>query len=181
MRIVAAIAGAVLLFACPALAETAAPPTPAALAHAQHLMDVMHMDKMMDQMSAAMMKPMMAKMYEKLPTKQREKAAAFQDAMWEEMSGLTPKLTTAMVRIYAANLTEQELADMDQFYSSASGQSVLAKLPQLTQQLVPVMMGEMPALMGRVFDRYCSKVTCTKEERAGFAKSIEMMGPKPGA
>lgn len=177
MKLTTLAAGLVLAISAPALAQTAPssgpPPSAAALAHAKHLMASMHMDTMMDQMTSQMMKPIMDSVTKDATPEVRSKSEAFNAALWDEMKAMMPKLTDAMVTIYAQGLTDQELADLDQFYSSPSGQAVLMKMPKLTGQLVPVMLAQMPSMLTGTFDRYCAKEACTADERTAMAKAVE--------
>ena len=183
MKLLAAFAAMGLLVAGPALAQDASygpiTPTPAAMKHARHLLAAMHMDAMMDQMGAQMMRPMMEAMMKNTPPDKREAAEAMQASILEDTKAMIPRHKEAMVQIYARNLTEKELADIDAFYSSPSGQAVLIKVPQLTGKMVPVMLADMPAMMNRAFDRYCSKTTCTPEERDAMHKAAQSFGRGP--
>jgi len=185
MKVFAAIAAAGLLVAGPALAEDAAlgpiAPTPAALEHARHLLEAMHMDEMMDQLGAQMMRPMLDAMLKNTPPEKREAVEAMQASILEDTKAMIPRHKEAMVQIYARNLTETELKDIDAFYSSPSGRAVLTKVPALTGKLVPVMLADMPAMMNRAFDRYCSKTTCTPEERESMRKAAQSFGRTPNA
>jgi hypothetical protein len=76
----------------------------------------------------------------------------------------------ASAEIYASGFTEQEIAEMDHFYSTPTGQSVIAKLPAMTRQILPIVAAEMPAMMKRGFDRLCKKTTRTPEQREIYRK-----------
>ncbi len=177
MKLFAAFAAVGLLVAGPALAQDASlgpiDPTRTAMEHARHLLGAMHMDTMMDQMSAQMMRPMMESMLKNTPSDKREAAEAMQASIMDDMKAMIPKLRDTMIQIYARNLTETELADMDAFYSSPSGQAVLTKVPQLTGKLVPIMLAGMPTMMNHAFERYCSKTTCTPQEREAMHKAVK--------
>jgi hypothetical protein len=181
MRLLAAVAAMGLLVAGQAVAQASAygpiDPTPAAMAHSRHLMSVMHLDVMMDQMTRQMMGAMMTSTLASLPPEKRDAGEAMAESMTEDMRAMTPKLADAMVQIYARNLTEQELADIDAFYSSPSGQAVVTKIPQLTSKVMPLAMAEMPVMMRHAFDRFCSKTTCTPADRAAMEKVVQNMAP----
>jgi uncharacterized protein len=156
-------------------------PSPAALEQARHVIQTMHAQKMYDQVFAAMEPSMVAAMGKNLPEDKRQKVQAAEQALFEEMRAMTPKLVDEMAVIYATDFTEQELADMDRFYASSSGQSVIAKMPRVTQQLVPFVMAQMPAILARAFDKSCEKAACTAEQRAAMAKAIDAMKARAAA
>jgi len=175
---------ATLSLASAAMAQTADPaPSPAALEQARHLMQTMHIDRMMDGAMGAMKSSLTEVMSRQLPADQRQNAVILQDAIWEEMRPVIAKMMESVPALYASNFTERELAEMDRFYSSPVGQSVLEKMPRLMQDMMqktmPVMMADMPDMMGRAFNRYCSKTACTPETRAALAKAVENMKAKP--
>jgi hypothetical protein len=174
-----------LLTAGPAIAQDSdygpIDPSPAALAHARHLMNVMHLDVMMDQMSKQMLQSMMQPTLANLPSDKRDAGEAMAMSITEDMRAMMPKLAGAMVQIYARNLSERELADIDAFYSSPSGQAVVTKIPQLTSKIMPLAMAEMPIMMRHAFDRFCCKTTCTPADRASMEKVVQNMTPPPKA
>ena len=131
----------------------------------------MHAAKLYDQLITAMESSMVASMTKNLPEAKQQQVQAIEDAMFEEMRGLMPKLTDEMAVIYATDFTEQELADMDRFYASPTGQSMLEKTPRISQQIIPFVMAEMPSLVGRAFDRSCQKTACTAQQREAMAKA----------
>jgi len=61
-----------------------------------------------------------------------------------------------VVKVYAETLTDEEINGMIQFYSSPVGQSVLAKMPQLTaasMQMEKARMGDLqPKMMALMQD-----------------------------
>lgn len=171
-----------LLLTSAAAAQTASPPpSPEALEQARHLIQTMHAAKLYDQVITAMESSMVASMTKNLPEAKQQQVQAIEDAMFEEMRGLMPKLTDEMAVIYATDFTEQELADMDRFYGSPTGQSMLEKTPRISQQLVPFVMSEMPSLLGRAFDRSCQKTTCTTQQREAMAKALDAMRARAAA
>jgi uncharacterized protein len=176
MLIIAAVGA---LLAVPAYAQDSKygplEPTPAGMAHARHLFAVMHIDTMMGQMTEQMMSTMMKSSLANLPADKQKAGHAMQASMVEDMKLMFPKVRDAMVQIYARNLTEQELADIDAFYSSPSGQAVVTKLPQLTARIMPFVLAQMPDIMRHAFDRFCSETTCTAQDRASMERAVQSL------
>ena len=124
---------------------------------------------------------MMASMSKNVPPEQQQKVQVLEDSVWTEFKAFMPKMVDEMAVIYATDFTPQELTEMDRFYSSPTGQSVLAKVPRMSEQMLPVVMAEMPAMMGRSFDRFCDKTQCSADERAALAKVVDGMKAKIAA
>ena len=179
--LVGALATLALASAAFAQPAPASPPSPAALEQARHLIKTMHADRMPGQMISAMEKSFSSSMFKNLTPDGQADA----NAPLEEIRAIMPRLIDAMATIYATDFTEQELSDMDRFYASPTGQSMLAKMPLVAQQLMPIALAEMPGLMGRDFERLCERSHCTAEQRAEFAKTLdavlEAMKPKSAA
>ncbi len=178
MKPFAMLAGALaaLSLAAAVAAQPASPaPTPAALEQARHLIQTMHAAKLYDQLISAMESSMIASMTKNLPEAKQQRVQAIEDGMFEEMRGLMPKLTDQMAVIYATDFTEQELTDMDRFYASPTGQSMLEKTPRISQQLIPFVMAEMPSMLGRAFDRSCQKTACTTQQREAMARALDAL------
>ncbi len=179
MKLFATIIGALAAFTLAAFSAhaqtTASAPSAASLEQARHLIKTMHAEQMIDQIMTAMEKPMIESIAKGAPPEQQQKIQALEDSIWGEFKTFMPRMIDQMAVIYATDFTEQELTEMDQFYSSPTGQSVLSKIPRMSQQMVPVMMAEMPALMGRSFDRFCDKTHCSADERAALAKAVNKM------
>ncbi len=157
-------------------AQTTSPsPSPAALEQARHLIRTMHAEKLADQMISSLETSVVGSLTADMPPGPKRQARAFEDALLEEMRGLMPRMFDEMATIYATDFSEQELTDLDRFYSSPTGQAMLTKLPHISQQLVPFVMGQMPDLVGRAFDRSCDKTLCSPEQRAAMAKALGAM------
>jgi len=167
---------AALALASAAIAQTTPPPpSPAALEQARHLIQTMHAEKLADQLISAIETSVVSSMSKSLPPGKQQSVQAFEDAYLDEMRGMMPKLFDEMAVIYATDFTEAELADMDRFYAGPTGQSMLAKMPRISQQLIPFVMAQMPEVLGRAFDRSCEKTACTAEQRAAIAKALDAM------
>ena len=169
MKTIALAAAAILaLYATATSAQT----EPAAHRRelAQELMSEIQFDKMMGTINRSVEQSMTATIQAGASKPEKARMEAMLSASREEMAVLTPKLKSYMVDIYASELTEKELEDTVAFYKTDSGRSILAKLPVLTQRMTPFMQQQMPAVMAGMFRRYCSKVTCSAEEKAAMTK-----------
>jgi hypothetical protein len=93
----------------------------------------------------------------------------------QDTKAMGPRYAEAMVQIYSRNLTEQELSEMDTFYSGPTGQAVLTKIPALTGKLMPLAMAQLPVMMRHAFDQYCSKTPCTPADRAAMERQVRAM------
>ena len=156
-------------------------PSPAALEHARHVIQAMHAEKTYDQMVSAIETSALSSMAKDSPGGKQQYAQVFERAYLEQVRAVMPKLSDEMAVIYATDFTEQELTDIDRFYASPTGQSVLAKTPRIGQQLVSFLMAQMPVMLGRAFDQTCEKITCTAEQRAAMAKALDAMKARAAA
>jgi len=170
-----------LALTSPAVAQSEPAPSPAALAQARQVIQTMHTEKMYEQVFAAMEPSMVAAIGKNLPADKQQRVQAAERALFEQMQAMAPKLSDEMAVIYATDFTEQELADMNRFYASPTGQSVIDKMPRVSQQLVPFMMAQMPAILARVYDKSCEQAACTAEQRAAMAKAIDAMKARAAA
>jgi hypothetical protein len=159
-------------------------PGPARLAAARHLIQTMHAERLADQVISAMETSVVASMPKSSPDGKQSNAQAFQGEMLEEMRTIMPKLFDHMASIYATDFTDDQLAEIDRFYASPTGQALLAEAPRMSQQIVPFVMAQMPDAIERAFDRSCRKTACTPEQRAAMAKAVAAMrarlGVRPG-
>jgi len=175
-------AAAALVLTAAAAAEPASPPpTPAALEHARHVIEEMHAEKLYDQMISAIETSVLSSTAKDGPADKQQYAQVFERAYLEQVRAMMPRLTDEMVVIYATDFTEQELTDIDRFYASPTGQSMLAKMPRIGEQLIPFLMGQLPTALGRAFDQTCEQVTCTTAQRAAMAKALDAMKARAAA
>jgi hypothetical protein len=177
---IGALVALVLASAVAAQPATSAPSLEA-LAQARHLIQTMHAEKLADQLISSLQTSIVGSMSKSLPEARQQQVQAIDEAMLEEVRGIMPKVFDQMAVIYATDFTEQELTDIDRFYASPTGQSMLAKMPRISQQLVPFVMAQMPALLSRAFDRACERTSCTAEQHAAIAKAIDAMKARVGA
>jgi hypothetical protein len=124
--------------------------TPATLADADNVLSVMHFDEMMSKIieqQKKAMTPMFAKMMDqlKVPAEDRERFAALQKKVLDEAmnSVMGPEMKADVARIYSNVFTKEELASMSSFYSTPGGQAMVAKQPQVQEQMMQSMMPRM--------------------------------------
>ncbi|MDO5625902.1 MAG: DUF2059 domain-containing protein [Pseudomonadota bacterium] len=136
------------------LAATAAPPSDASI---EELMRITKAEATADATKAQlepMMRSMMADMKrgDKLtPEQQRafeQFPAKFADLMREEMGWA--KMKPQMVELYREVFTQEEVDGQIAFYSSPTGQAVIAKMPLLVQKSMVMTERQMQAVMPRL-------------------------------
>lgn len=82
---------------------------------------------------------------EKLMAEMRAKLVALvrEDLSWE-------KLEPTYIELYSATFSQAEVDGMNEFYKSAAGKAVTAKLPLLMQKLMQTLMADMQQLVPRI-------------------------------
>lgn len=128
----------------------ALPATPATLADAEDVLKVMHFEEMLakivEQQKKAMA-PMLGRMADqlKVPADEREAFTAMQQkAINEAMDTMMgPEMKADIARIYSNVFTKEELASMGAFYATPNGQAMVAKQPQVQEQMMQAMMPRM--------------------------------------
>lgn len=107
------------------------------------LVQVMDMDAMVDAMYAQMV-PMMKNMSKEMGVTDAE--GEIFDKYYDEMTTVLreemswAKMEPAVIEIYNKNFSEKEISDMLAFYKTESGQSILKKMPAVSQE--SMMMGQ---------------------------------------
>jgi hypothetical protein len=111
------------------------------------------------------------------PAASADLARAMMKDISEEESKVVPDLIEDSAQAYARNLSEKELRDMLAWTTSESAQSIRAKMPVITQQLLatmqPHLMAMMPTIMHKTLDRVCQEQKCTPELRKIMADAVE--------
>ncbi|MGZ3305177.1 MAG: DUF2059 domain-containing protein [Asticcacaulis sp.] len=148
----------------PAPAASATASTPAKVALVKRYFAAMHFDTMMSGLMRQMMPVMLAQTRKAHPEITDAQMQAVTDAASESMSAYMPKMVDAMVGVYADTFTEEELTRLVDFYESPTGQSIMAKTPQATQKMLPVMMQIMPEMQADMMKRMCAKVDCSAKK-----------------
>ena len=163
--------GAAAMFAAPVAQAQDAQPSARQLELARRLFNDMHMDQMMAAMTRQMAPAMTAQMRKSNPNISAEQAQAISEAAHESMSAVMPKLIERMIPLYATTLTQKELEDTVAFYEGPSGKAILAKLPQISAQIVPIMTDMMPEMTADMQRRVCAKIDCSKQPSGTPGKS----------
>ena len=185
------LAAAVVALGAPAVAQApaiGAAPTPAAgatdperLALAREYIRESHID--------AAMRGVLANMARSMPqlsadgatdVKGRQLANSFSVGM----DAALPQLMDATARAAARVFTTQELKELVAFYGSATGRSMVAKMPELMQQVCPMAMQIMQTVYTTAEADYCRHDTCTEADHARFQRLQSTLqagqGPSPG-
>ena len=84
--------------------------------------------------------------------------ASVQTEMMDKVRGMTPQLMSDMGAIMARTYTGEELAAMHGFYSSAEGQSILQKQPQVMAEFMPVVMQRMQPLQVEMMQKLSERL-----------------------
>jgi hypothetical protein len=174
--ILAAIA--VLSISTGAYAQTAPPPPadPAKLALAR---DVFEANGGRQQIEATMKAIFggVSKMFDGLPASQANVAMLAQRDMQDEIVKMIPAILDLTADVYARNLSEKELRDMLAWTKSESAQSIKAKTPLMTQQMVaaelPLIKAMMPNVMHKTVDRACDEAKCTADQKQQMAEIVD--------
>lgn len=87
--------------------------------------------------------------------------ASVQTEMLDKVRGMTPQLMSDMGVIMARTYTGEELAAMHGFYSSAEGQSILKKQPQVMAEFMPVVMQRMQPLQVEMMQKLSERLAAT--------------------
>lgn len=174
----AALAAPVLAQEAGGANQTSAPVDPERLALARQYVRESHMDVAMRGAFANMAKSM-----PQIGTDSANDAKARQwvSSVSVGMDAAVPQLVDATTLATARVFTTQELKDLVAFYGTSSGQSMVAKMPMLMQQVTPVVFQIMPTVYQAAEADYCSHVTCTEADHTRFQRmqSALRAGAKP--
>jgi hypothetical protein len=151
-------------FATPAVAAEPAPTAigAASEACARRYLKALDMEKMM----VAMMDAMIPAMLQGMPNADRLDANQRQQILEAANEGLRevlPSMITDMVPPMTATFTEGELCAAADFYESAAGRSLLAKMPAYMQASQQQMARYIPIIQQAMTRRMCAKVGCGPE------------------
>ena len=159
--------GAALLLASPVLAQPATGAAPSAhqMEVARELIEVSGAKRMYATAIGPMMNQMMnASVKSDDPDKARM-SEAVQAAMRDSMNSFFPKLLDASADAYARTYSEEEMEGIIAFYKSPAGQAMLAKAPQLAQNIGQVMIPMLPQLKRDMINDLCDRISCTADKR----------------
>ena len=166
----AAVVACLVAVAAPALAQepTPAPVDPDRLAAARAVFEATHAERMLKGMLGNVMKsmPPAAAADPAADAKARQMMAS----MSAGFDATLPRLVDAEVEAYARTFTLREMQDLAAFYGSPSGQAMLVKMPQLMQQLTPMVVRFLPGMFAATEADFCAHVTCTDADRTVFRR-----------
>jgi hypothetical protein len=110
------------------------------------------------------------------PADMRDFVGPMVEDMSQALVGMTPQILELNARAYAQTFSEKELRDLLAFQTSETGRDVANKLPalqaQVMNELFPLLMTAMPAIMRKSVDRICEEKHCTSEQRAALEKAM---------
>ena len=157
----------VLLVSMPAIghAQTSDPaPSAEKVALVKRYFAAIHFEQMMSGIVDQMTPAMMAQMRKTQPNITDAEFQAATEAVSESTNEFLKKVTEASIPVYADIFTVEELTKMDEFYETPVGQSIMAKVPEASQKLMPVVMTLMPEFQADVAKRMCSKIDCSAKK-----------------
>lgn len=135
-------------------------PTPATLADAEHLFEVMRFDEMMGKVldgqkktMAPMLQQQMAQVAARLkltPDEQKDFMTFQQKSIDDMMASIMgPDMRSQMAQAYSEVFSKNELDGLAAFYSTPAGQAMVDKTPEVTAKMQTLMMSRMqPAIAG---------------------------------
>ncbi len=126
-------------------------------AKVEQLMSAMHVDSMMDQMTA-MAKAQVEQSTQGMPAndtmtpEQRKIFDDFQKKSLDLVMGTVSykALEPEIVKLYADTFTEEEIEGITAFYKSPTGQALLTKTPQLMASMMQFMQGKIADLQPKL-------------------------------
>lgn len=125
----------------------------------------------------AMLSGMSQVMKSVMPAGNEKLTNGLMSSLQESEMEMIPQLIDISARVYAENLTEQELRDMLAWSRTPSAQSIRVKMPAVTQQLMirmgPMMQAMMPKMAHKALDRACDEAQCTPEVRQRVAQAVD--------
>jgi uncharacterized protein len=145
------------LFAAAAMAQDASS-APATKEDVERYLTVINSHDMMNQMMAAMAKPMHQMVHEQYIKDQDKLPADFEartdktiDDMFKDMP--MDEMMQAMVPVYQKHLTKGDIDALVAFYSSPTGQKMLREMPAVMGEAMQAMMPVMQKYMATVKER----------------------------
>jgi hypothetical protein len=164
MKRLVAIVIASLCFAgsAQAMQAAAAPtPNPRALVLTKRYIAALHIDKTMKPMMQSMLGPLMDQQTQGHPDLTDEQRRAVRETVEDFVGGdLIDQVMERMTPVYATTFSEEELQALVDFYEGPTGQSIVAKMPQLGPATARVMVEMMPEIRAGVTRRICEKLGC---------------------
>jgi hypothetical protein len=164
-----------LIAACSLVSHAAAPSQQSV----ELLLNLVQVEKIMDsvrpQIQGLMKSSMDQALAGKKPTAEEQKVLDRYVARSSEIMGetLTPELMKSInLQLYSKYFTQEEVDGMIAFYQSPTGQSMIAKMPQLMQGV----MAAMPALLSPMME----KIRVAGEQLANDLRALQKKPGKAG-
>jgi hypothetical protein len=156
------------VFAATVMAQDASS-APATKEDVERYLSVTHSHEMLNQMMAAMAKPMHQRVHEeylkdkdKLPADYEERTNKEMDDMFQNMPW--DEIIQAMVPVYQKHLTKGDVDALVAFYSSPTGAKMLREMPAIMGEAMQSMMPIMQKHMATVKDRIDQETAAALKE-----------------
>jgi hypothetical protein len=137
----------------------AAAPSPAKLALAAKMVEVLRLKprvaKMLDDFV-----PVMMEQQEQLHPELVPQRAAIKEVMDDVMRSYTDEFIQRYMPVYASTFTEEEMRSIIGFYSTPAGQALLDKTPQLSAASAELTREMLPDLQKEAVVKLCLKLNC---------------------
>lgn len=125
-------------------------------AKVQEMLDLLHMDRLMDQIMDSAMKQVTAitnrMIGQNLTENQKSSLTDFQKQIFETVNAQVgwKAMEPEYVDLYAQTYTEDELDGIIAFYKTPAGAAMIAKTPELTQKSMTMVQQKMIALQPKI-------------------------------
>jgi hypothetical protein len=134
-----------LVFACTGLAQDNSANAPATKEDIQRYLDAMHSHEMMQNMVAAMAKPMHQTLHDQIAKDKDKLPADFEarmDKMMDDWLKDMPfdEMMQAEIPVYQKHFTKGDIDSLVAFYSSPTGQKMLREMPAIMGESMQAMM-----------------------------------------
>jgi hypothetical protein len=124
----------VAALSCPAVAQTAAEPTPGQLDAAREILKITNTEGMMRGSVTDQARLMTEQIQRAMPDVAPEALALFKRITLEETEKSIPRLLDASARIYARHFSEDDLRGLVAFYKTPLGSKLIAQLPEVSPE-----------------------------------------------
>lgn len=112
------------------------------------LYDVMHYDRVLDQMSDSVGAQVAAALRRKYPDVTEEALKTVHDVLRESFADLAPQIVQFTGDFMVRNFTEEDIRNIIAFYRTPTGQKSLTVLPKMTQEMMKWLVPAMQRMQG---------------------------------
>ncbi|HVB85437.1 MAG TPA: DUF2059 domain-containing protein [Candidatus Dormibacteraeota bacterium] len=175
MKKILVVVALCLVCVAPCLAQESQDNQPASAADIERYVEVMHIrDQMKDMMTAmsAQMRQIMHEQLQKtpnLPPGAQQQMDKMYDAMLQKLP--TEEILQAMVPVYQKYLTKDDVNSLIAFYSTPTGQKVLAEMPQITKDGIQAESGIMRQYMDEAMKEAQAQITQMQKNQEAQRKN----------